>query len=176
MYFTVLNIAEYLIKNGIYIMLKTLIFVLSYIYCIIDVVHRYLWYDNKKFKILNITILLSFYLSIIYTHEFEFRLQDMISLILEYDKTIISEETFIACLHELFNKLTCLYPENIYDIANSSEEVLDIISYYLNPTIMLKNSPKHYTSNDRLRGMNNKNIHVNSNLLKDLKFKYVENI
>jgi len=177
MYCTVLDITEYLIRNNIYIMLKTLIFVLSYIYCIIDVIHKYLWHDNKKFKILNITILLSFYLSIIYTHDFEFKIQDMLSLILEYDNTIISEEIFIPCLHELFNKLTCLYPENVYDLSSNSDEVLDMISYYLNPITMLQHSPNHYAANNKSKGvLHNKNITININIIKDLKFKYTENI
>ena len=176
MYFTVLNITEYLIKNNIHIMLKTLIFVLSYVYCIISVIHKCFWHHNKRFGVLNVTILISFYLSIIYTHEFEFRLQDMITLILEYDNTIISEEKFITCLHEVFNKLTCLYPENIYDCASNSDDILDMISYYLDPTTMLGSSPHYYVSNNKSQEIYNKNIIINNNIIKNLKFKYTKNI
>ena len=174
MYFTIIDIIEYLIKNNIDIMLKTLVFSLSYVYCLLGVVSKQIGCNSSNIKILNITIYLSIYLAIIYTNDFEFELKDMITLLLNYDN-VVNYDMFISCLNNLFIKLNCFYPKNIYDPSMESEEVIELISYYLQPKIIQKITPKNYVYDNRINIINsstNKNIKLTKNILTYLKVKY----
>jgi len=103
----------------------------------------------------------------------------MINLLLNYDKIVVPKDKFISCLDNLFIKLNCFYPSNIYDSCRSSNEVLDIISYYLQPTLVQKISPKNYVNEHRMKHVyvnNHKNIRLDRNIIKNLKSKSIRDI
>ncbi len=171
-YSTVIDIFEFLIVNNIDLMLKTMIFTFSYIYSLFDTVYKYVVVDNSGIQPINTTIYLSIYLSIIYTHEFDFKLKDMIDLLLSYSKIDIKRETFISCLNNIFIKTNCFCPANIYSHAKNSDEILNTVSYYLQPTVMQTITPKDYVIRYRINnhrensGNHSKNIKLNQHIIK----------
>ncbi len=110
-----------------------------------------------------------------FTHDFEFKLGNIIDLISQYKKSWVSKSVILSCLDDLFVKLSCFYPINIYESAKNSIEVLETISYYLDPIKMGSVTPKahlyDYRSSRSAKNYRVKNIRLTHAIIRSLRHK-----